>query len=100
MIETIETPSDLRALMSAVAAEAAERSLDALARRLPPEDQLMSLEDCIAAIWPVETSRPSVRTFREWQAARIIPHHKVGKMVFFNPVAVRQALEAYQVKAR
>jgi len=38
--------------------------------------------------------RPSLRWFREKQAARKIPFVKIGRLVFFDPPAVKAALDA------
>jgi hypothetical protein len=38
--------------------------------------------------------RPSLRWLREKQAARKIPFVKIGRLVFFDPVAVKAALNA------
>ena len=37
--------------------------------------------------------RPSLRWLREQQAARKIPFVKIGRLVFFDPVAVKAALD-------
>lgn len=37
--------------------------------------------------------RPSLRSLRKWQSQGILPHVRLGKLVFFDPVAVRLALE-------
>jgi hypothetical protein len=36
---------------------------------------------------------PSLRSIREWQKLGVIPHVKVGGRVFFDPAAVKAALE-------
>jgi hypothetical protein len=38
--------------------------------------------------------RPSLRWLREKQAARKIPFVKIGRLVFFDPPAVKAALDA------
>jgi len=40
-----------------------------------------------------EQSRPSLRSLRDWQANGLIPYVKLGRLVFFDPVAVKAALE-------
>ena len=50
-------------------------------------------EQCLAAIFPDPASRPSLRTFKTWQASGVLPYLKLRKMVRFNPVEVRLALE-------
>jgi hypothetical protein len=31
---------------------------------------------------------PSIRTLREWTKLRLIPHHKVGHFVYYDPIEV------------
>ena len=54
---------------------------------------LLAAEECIAAVFPSETSRPGLRTFRQWQKNGWIPFIKVGHRTFFDPMQVRAALE-------
>lgn len=35
----------------------------------------------------------SVRTIETWMARRIIPYHKIRKVVTFNPQQVKQAID-------
>lgn len=53
---------------------------------------LVGAQACIEIIFPDEDSRPSLRTFRQWQANRWLPHHKIGRRIFFDPEDVRIAL--------
>lgn len=41
-----------------------------------------------------EDCRPSLRWLREQQAARKIPFVKIGRLVFFDPAAVKAAFDA------
>jgi hypothetical protein len=41
-----------------------------------------------------EASRPSLRWMRDQQKARRLPFAKVGRLVFFDPVACKAALDA------
>ena len=41
-----------------------------------------------------ERGRPSLRWLRQQQKVKAIPHIKVAGKVFFDPVAVRKALDA------
>ena len=41
-----------------------------------------------------EDCAPSLRTVREWTHRRVVPFVKVGRLVFFSPTDVRQALAA------
>jgi hypothetical protein len=52
---------------------------------------LVAAQACIERVFD-EESKPSLRTFREWQAKGIIPYLKIGRLVFFNPEEVRHAL--------
>lgn len=45
------------------------------------------------AVFPSDSSRPSLRTFRQWQKNRFFPVHKIGHLTFFDPEQVRAALE-------
>lgn len=55
--------------------------------------QLVGAEDCIKIVFPSETSRPGLRTFRDWQAKGYIPVHKIGRRTYFDPEQVRAAIE-------
>jgi len=41
-----------------------------------------------------ESSRPSLRWIRDQQKARRLPFAKIGRLVFFDPVACKAALDA------
>ena len=41
-----------------------------------------------------EDSRPSLRWIRDQQKARRLPFAKIGRLVFFDPVACKAALDA------
>lgn len=63
--------------------------------------QLVGAEDCIKIVFPCESSRPGLRSFREWQARGYIPVHKIGRRTFFDPAAVRTALDRrFKIQAR
>jgi hypothetical protein len=47
-----------------------------------------------------EQSRPSLRWLRAQQKARTIPFIKIGRMVFFDPQTVREALAKRTIKIR
>ena len=59
----------------------------------PQHPQLVGAEDCIKIVFPCESSRPGLRTFRDWQAKGFIPLIRVGRRTYFDPVQVRAALE-------
>ena len=54
---------------------------------------LLNAEELLLHIWPNEKCRPSVRWIRLQQVARTLPFIKIGAKVFFDPVAVRAALD-------
>jgi hypothetical protein len=41
-----------------------------------------------------EASRPSLRWIRDQQKARRLPFAKIGRLVFFDPIACKAALDA------
>ena len=41
--------------------------------------------------------RPSLRWLREQQAMRKLPFVKIGRLIFFDPVAVKAALDAQAI---
>jgi hypothetical protein len=52
---------------------------------------LVDAKSCIEQVFCGE-SKPSLRTFREWQAKGLIPFLKIGRLTFFDPEEVRAAL--------
>ena len=55
--------------------------------------QLVGAADCSKIVFPCETSRPSLRTWRKWQANGWLPVHKIGHLTFFDPEQCRAALD-------
>jgi hypothetical protein len=55
--------------------------------------QLVNAQQCIAIVFPNEDSAPCIRTFWGWKAKRWIPCVKMGKIVVFDPVEVRKAID-------
>jgi hypothetical protein len=47
-----------------------------------------------------EASRPSLRWIRDQQKARTLPFAKIGRLVFFDPVACKATLDAKSAKRR
>jgi hypothetical protein len=45
-----------------------------------------------------ENSRPSLRWLRSQQKARSIPYTRIGRLVFFDPGLVREALNQRALK--
>jgi hypothetical protein len=54
---------------------------------------LFGIEGCMAVLWPNERERPSVRWFKELQLNGLIPHVRIGRLIFFDPAEVRRALD-------
>ena len=54
---------------------------------------LVGEERCREILFPDEASRPCRRTMRDWQAKKLIPYVRIGRRVFFDPAAVRRAIE-------
>jgi len=62
---------------------------------------LVGAETCLHVVFPDESTRPCLRTFRSWQRLRIIPFRKISRRTFFDPVEVRRALDRqFTVHAR
>jgi hypothetical protein len=62
--------------------------------------RLVGALDCIEICFPCE-SRPSLRSFREWQSRGYLPFHKIGKRTFFDPEDVRRALDRrFRIEAK
>jgi hypothetical protein len=55
-------------------------------------NKLVDADTCINEVFTPE-ARPSLRTFREWQAKGMIPFRKIGRLTFFDPFEVRAALD-------
>ena len=64
------------------------------------EPMLVGAKACLKIIFKDDESRPSERTFRDWQRKGLIPHHKILRRVFFDPEQVRYALDRnFEMKA-
>lgn len=63
------------------------------------QSQLLSALRLLEVLFD-DASRPSLRWLRELQRKRLIPFVRLGRRVFFDPAAVRTALEKLTVKAR
>lgn len=44
-------------------------------------------------LFPDERTRPTLRWLREMQAKRLVPYRKVGRLVYFDVMEVRRALD-------
>ena len=58
-----------------------------------PDQQLVNAKRLLEVLFE-EKSRPSLRWLREQQARRTIPYVKIGRLCFFDPVIVREHLNA------
>jgi hypothetical protein len=56
------------------------------------QGRLVDVLTCIDGLFEGER-KPSLRTFRKWQALGLIPFHKIGRLTFFDPLEVRAALD-------
>ena len=65
----------------------------------PTAPALLQAPDLLVALWPQETSRPSLRWIRKMQSARALPFVKIGRLVYFEPDRVRAALRRFEVVA-
>lgn len=65
------------------------------------QKQLVGAQECINLVFPCESSRIGLRTFRAWQAKGFVPVHKIGRLTFFDPEEVRAALDRrFKIQAR
>jgi hypothetical protein len=55
-------------------------------------NKLTTVARCIEEAFD-EDSRPSLRSFRGWQAKGWIPYRKIGKRTYFDPAEVRAAID-------
>lgn len=60
--------------------------------RIEADQQLVSGQKLLETLFQAEC-RPTLRWLRDQQKARRIPFVKIGRLVFFSPTQVRQALE-------
>lgn len=54
-------------------------------------EKLVSAEKLLETLFEPDC-RPSLRTVRRWQRARVIPYVKIGSLVFFDLEKVRESL--------
>ena len=63
-------------------------------------DPLLSAEELLPAIFG-EKDKPSLRWLRSLTKCRTVPHLKIGRLVRYDPTAVREALKKNcEVKAK
>lgn len=62
---------------------------------------LLGAPQLLETLWPDPRSRPSLRFLRKLTAQRVVPFVKLGRLVFFDPLAVRAALDRqFKVESR
>jgi hypothetical protein len=76
-----------------------ERYASSMLKRLadfsqPSHRGLVSARECLAALFPNEQSRPSLRWFLQLKADGLIPFRRIGRLVFFDVEEVRQAIDS------
>ncbi len=78
-----------------------------MAHRIPTRTEplrsgLLNDEALLAALFPDETCRPSLRWLRKMRHRRLVPFYRIGgRMVLFDPGEVRAALEKqFRVEAK
>ena len=59
----------------------------------PQAPTLVSMKKALELVFPDTESRPSLRSWNTWKAEGYFPSIKIGRRVFVNPVAAREALE-------
>lgn len=60
-------------------------------------DKLVQGEALLTELFPNPKARPCLRTLRNWQYSKKVPYFKIGHLVFFDPVKVRQSLERHNL---
>lgn len=68
----------------------------------PLRSGLLNDEALLTALFPDESSRPSLRWLRKMRQRRLVPFYRIGgRMVLFDPGEVRAALEKqFRVEAK
>ncbi len=63
-------------------------------------NKLVDAQTLLQELFP-ESARPSVRWLREQQKRRALPYIRLGRLIFFDPDAVRQAIsERHTISSR
>ncbi len=62
-------------------------------RRNEHENGLVGEGPCLEFVFPNPESRPCSDTWRAWRDAGLFPFLKINRRYFYNPTAVRKALE-------
>jgi hypothetical protein len=63
--------------------------------------ELVGAQTLLERLWPDEKERPSLRTLRNWQKRRIVPYIRLGRLVYFHPQEVADAIRSrWTVRSR
>lgn len=57
------------------------------------EPTLLGIKPTLEAVFKDPSTRPSLRTFASWKAQGFIPSVKIGKLVYYDPIQVRKAID-------
>ncbi len=55
---------------------------------------LVNNKELLELLFPNKESRPSLRWLEEQRYSKLIPFCRIGRLVFFDPVKVRAALDS------
>ena len=66
----------------------------------PATSRLVTAPKLLELIWPDEDCRPSLRSIRNWTAGRIFPHVRIGHLVYYDPEAVKSALNKCTIRSK
>jgi hypothetical protein len=59
-----------------------------------PETGLVDGPRLLETIFPNPVCRPSLRWLKDQEKKRALPFMRIGRLIFYNPPAVRAAMEA------
>lgn len=62
-------------------------------------DPIVGADTLLEIIFPIERDRPSVRWLQRLTKARAVPSVKIGGKRFYEPAAVRKAIQAFEISA-
>lgn len=54
---------------------------------------LVGTRECLHIVFPDQSTRPSIRFFRELLRKRLVPSKKIGRRTFLDPLEVRRAID-------
>jgi hypothetical protein len=54
---------------------------------------LVTAQICLEKLFPNKRTRPSLRWFLGLKAAGVVPHRKIGRLVFYDVAEVRRAFD-------